>query len=61
MNRGELKSFKNFETVQNSMLPGLYSEAPISGVGSPEKSPLHYRKSHILAPPLKVDNSLTNL
>ena len=39
MNRGELKSFKNYETVHNSMLPGIFNESPLCGEGSPLRSP----------------------
>ena len=59
MNRGELKSYKNFETVVNSMLPGLQSSSPQRyKQRSNQTTPRRFGTRHLMAPPNVNDNSL---
>ena len=59
MNRCELKSFKNFETVVHSMLPGLQSDSPAKqNARSSNTSPNRFATRHLMAPHNVCDNSL---
>jgi hypothetical protein len=59
MNRSELKSYKNFDTVVVSMLPGLQSESPQRyKQRSNQSTPRRFGTRHLMAPPNVCDNSL---
>jgi hypothetical protein len=63
MNKGELRSFKQFDLRQHSMLPGLHSNSPTKDDQTNQVAKNHYRSRSILAPPLnyQVDNSLAKV